>query len=82
MRDAAESVGMRRGLARRTRQSYGSWIARYGIFAKTAKILTSTSFLVHRLTGEYVIDHYTAANFSPIYDVGTQDWCFDLADDA
>jgi xylulokinase len=34
----------------------------------------------HRLTGEYVIDHYTAANFSPLYDIGTQDWCFDLAD--
>jgi xylulokinase len=49
------------------------------IYAKTAKILTSTSFLVHRLTGQYVIDHYTAANFSPVYDVGTQDWCFDLA---
>ncbi|WP_300585546.1 FGGY-family carbohydrate kinase [Marivita sp.] len=51
------------------------------IYAETAKVLTSTSFLVHRLTGEYVIDHYTAANFSPIYDVGTCDWCFDLADD-
>jgi len=37
MRDAADSAGMRRGLARRTRQSYGSWIARYGVFAKTAK---------------------------------------------
>ncbi len=37
MRQATDSVGMRRGLARRTRQSYGSWIARYGIFAKTAK---------------------------------------------
>lgn len=37
MRGAADSVGMRRGLARRTQQSYGSWIARYGIFAKTAK---------------------------------------------
>ena len=49
------------------------------IYARTAKILTSTSFIVHRLTGDYVIDHYTAANFSPIYDVETQDWCFDLA---
>lgn len=37
MRDAADSAGMRRGLARRTRQSYGSWIARFGLFAKTAK---------------------------------------------
>jgi xylulokinase len=51
------------------------------IFARTAKLLTSTSFLVHRLTGQYVIDHYTAANFSPLYDVERQDWCFDLAQD-
>ncbi len=49
------------------------------LYAKTAKILTSTSFLVHRLTGKYVIEHYTAANFSPLYDVEAQDWCFDLA---
>ena len=32
--------------------------------------MTSTSFIVMRLTGERVIDHYTAANFSPLYDVG------------
>ena len=49
------------------------------LFAKTAKILSSTSFIVHRLTGCYVIDHYTAANFSPLYDVDKQDWAFDLA---
>ncbi|MDA7881245.1 hypothetical protein N9A94_02980, partial [Akkermansiaceae bacterium] len=49
MRDAADSVGMRRGLARRTRQSYGSWIARYGLFARTDKAAmkpeTATDFL-------------------------------------
>ncbi|MDB4334117.1 phage integrase N-terminal SAM-like domain-containing protein, partial [Akkermansiaceae bacterium] len=28
------AVGARRGLARRTRQTYGSWIARYAVFAK------------------------------------------------
>lgn len=67
-----------------TSQSVGPkflWLKRNRpeIFAKTAKVLTSTSFVVHRLTGEYVIDHYTAANFSPFYDVGAQDWCLDLA---
>ncbi|MBF9032627.1 carbohydrate kinase [Rhodobacterales bacterium HKCCE2091] len=69
-----------------TSQSVGPkilWLKRQQpeLYARTAKILTSTSFIVHRLTGEYVIDHYTAANFSPLYDVATQDWCFDLADD-
>ena len=69
-----------------TSQSVGPkilWLRRTHpeMFDRTAKILTSTSFLVQRLTGEVVIDHYTAANFSPLYDVATQDWCFDLAND-
>jgi xylulokinase len=50
------------------------------LFARTAKVLTSTSYLTWKLTGEYVIDHYTAANFSPLYDVARQDWTSDLAD--
>ena len=69
-----------------TSQSVGPkilWLQRERpeIFAQTAHILTSTSFLVQRLTGEVVIDHYTAANFSPLYDVHTQTWVDDLADD-
>jgi xylulokinase len=50
------------------------------LFSRAAKVLTSTSFLTWKLTGEYVIDHYTAANFSPLYDVGRQDWTGELAD--
>jgi len=50
------------------------------VFDRTAHILTSTSYLTMKLTGERVIDHYTAANFSPLYDVTTQDWTDDLAD--
>jgi len=49
MRQASDSVGMRRGLAKRTRQSYGAWIARYALFAKSAqnamKPETGTAFL-------------------------------------
>jgi len=51
------------------------------LFARTAKVLTSTSYLVWKLTGEYVIDHYTAANFAPLYDVRRLDWTADLAGD-
>lgn len=51
------------------------------LFARTAKILTSTSYLVWKLTGEYVMDHYTAANGSPLYDVERLDWTLDLAPD-
>ncbi len=50
------------------------------LWARTDKILTSTSFITYRLTGSYVIDHYTAANFTPLYDIAKQDWCLDLAD--
>jgi xylulokinase len=50
------------------------------LFARTAKVLTSTSYLTWKLTGEHVIDHYTAANFSPLYDAGRQDWTSELAD--
>lgn len=69
-----------------TSQSVGPkilWLKRQrpDIYAKTSHVLTSTSFLVQRLTGEVVIDHYTAANFSPLYDVATQGWVEDLADD-
>ena len=88
--ELTERIGAERILDRcgnaLTSQSVGPkilWLKRHRpeIYARTAKVLTSTSFLVHRLTGEVVIDHYTAANVSPLYDVGTQDWCLDLADD-
>lgn len=38
MRTYSEAVGARRGLARRTRQTYGSWIARYAVFAKEDRL--------------------------------------------
>jgi len=68
-----------------TSQSVGPkilWLKRHRpeLFARAATILTSTSHLVMRLTGERVIDHYTAANFSPFYDVGRLDWSTDLDD--
>lgn len=49
------------------------------VYARAAHILTSTSYLTFRLTGERVIDHYTAANFAPLYDIHRQDWSADLA---
>ncbi len=48
------------------------------VWARTARVLTSTSYLVARLTGATVIDHYTAAGFGPLYDVDRQDWTEDL----
>ena len=69
-----------------TSQSVGPkilWLKRNRpeVYEKTAGILTSTSYLVFRLTGAYVVDHYTAANFSPLYIVDKLEWSSELADD-
>lgn len=69
-----------------TSQSVGPkilWLKRNRpeIFARTHKILTSTSYLVHRLTGRWVIDHYTAANTSPLYLADELAWSDELAGD-
>lgn len=51
------------------------------IFARARRIVTSTTYLVHKLTGTSVIDHYSAANFAPLYLADRQDWSTSLADD-
>jgi xylulokinase len=51
------------------------------IYAQTAKVISATPYLTWKLTGDYVMDHYTAANFSPLYDVNLQAWAHDLAHD-
>jgi xylulokinase len=66
-----------------TSQSVGPkilWLKRNApvAFSRLHKILTSTSYLVYRLTGTYVIDHYTAANFSPLYLVEERRWSNEL----
>jgi xylulokinase len=48
------------------------------IYEKAAKIVSSTTFIVQKLTGRCVMDHYTAANFSPLYVVDEQRWSDDL----
>ena len=54
------------------------------IFLQARKIVTSTTFLVHKLTGRFVVDHYTAANFTPLYNSATNSWddslCRDIVD--
>jgi xylulokinase len=68
-----------------TSQSVGPkilWLKRNRpeVFSRAEKIVGSTSFLVHRLTGRWTIDHYTAANFSPLYLVDQLDWSTELHD--
>jgi xylulokinase len=79
----AETILSRCGNAL-TSQSVGPkilWLKeeRPEVFARTDRVGTSTTYLTWKLTGEWVIDHYTAANFAPLYDVWRLDWTDDLA---
>ncbi len=67
-----------------TSQSVGPkilWLQRNrpDLWARTARVMSASSYLVLRLTGAFVIDHYTAAGFGPLYDVERLDWTDDLA---
>jgi xylulokinase len=44
------------------------------VYAKSRKFLNATSFLVHRLTGRFVTDHYCASNVAPLYDYDRRAW--------
>ena len=48
------------------------------IYQAAHKFVTSTTFLVARLTGKYYIDHYTAASFHPLYDLQAGQWSPEL----
>jgi xylulokinase len=47
-------------------------------WTRTARLHTATSFILERLTGVFAMDHYTAASWSPLYDMGRQAWATDL----
>ena len=44
------------------------------LFKKAYKFLNSTSYINFKLTGNYVIDHFSAANTSPFYDITNNTW--------
>lgn len=52
------------------------WFRRHEpeLYRQTWKILTASSYLVFRLTGRIVIDHYTAVAFAPLYDLPALRW--------
>lgn len=52
------------------------WLRRHepDIVARTASFLGATSYLVYRLTGEMVMDRYTASSYTPLYDLRAGGW--------
>ncbi len=56
------------------------------LWAKTAGIMSGTSYLTFRLTGTAFLDHYTASTYAPMYDPEACRWsdrfCRDIVDPA
>lgn len=59
------------------------WLVRHepDVWARTKKFLTLSSYLVHRLTGEYVLDHHLASQSDPLYDLQENRWIDEWAED-
>lgn len=58
-----------------------AWLRRHepDVWARTAGFHMASSFIVHRLTGAYVLDHHSASQCDPLYDLAGQDWAEDWA---
>ncbi|WP_431961529.1 FGGY-family carbohydrate kinase [Actinacidiphila sp. bgisy160] len=53
-----------------------AWVAEHEpeVFAAARRLFMPASFLAHRLTGAYVLDHHSASQSVPFYDTRAQDW--------
>ncbi|WP_049575137.1 FGGY-family carbohydrate kinase [Streptomyces sp. SBT349] len=53
------------------------------VYGATRRWFMASSFLVHRLTGAYVLDHHSASQCTPLYDLGRgewiEEWCEQIA---
>jgi xylulokinase len=49
------------------------------VYARARRWYSAHSFVVARLTGEYVLDHHTASQCDPLYDLHARDWATDWA---
>lgn len=59
------------------------WLRRHepAVWQKTAMLLMASSYAVLRLTGEYVLDHHSASQCTPLYDLREGAWIEAWADD-
>jgi len=51
------------------------------VWKRTRRWYSSHSYVVARLTGEYVLDHHTASQCDPMYDLAANDWNHDWAEE-
>lgn len=57
------------------------WLAEHepDLWRRTARLHMPSSFAIQRLTGEYVLDHHSASQCDPLYDIEVSDWAHDWA---
>jgi len=57
------------------------WLRRHqpDVWQRTERWFGCSSYVVARLTGEYVLDHHTASQCDPFYDLQAQSWAEDWA---
>ncbi len=51
------------------------------LYAQAARFVGATSYVVFKLTGEWAVDHYSAANLAPLYDADALAYSDALAGD-
>jgi xylulokinase len=51
------------------------------VWQQTRRMFMASSFLAHRLTGRYVLDHHSASQSAPLYDSRRQRWIPEWADE-
>ncbi|ONK13432.1 FGGY-family carbohydrate kinase [Streptomyces sp. MP131-18] len=62
-----------------------AWVreAEPAVWARTRRWHMASSYLVHRLTGAYVLDHHSASQSTPLYDLRgggwIEEWCEEIA---
>jgi xylulokinase len=59
------------------------WLRRHepDVWARTRRLLMAHTFVVHRLTGAYVLDHHAASQCDPLYDLRAGRWIEEWATD-
>jgi xylulokinase len=79
---------MRRCGSALTSQALGpkfAWVRQCepGVYGRMRRWYMASSFLVRRLTGAYVLDHHSASQCDPLYDLRgrcwIEDWCEEIA---
>jgi xylulokinase len=77
---------LRRGGSALSSQAVGpklSWLRRNEpeVWERTRRLLMASSYAIGRLTGAYVLDHHSASQCDPLYDLAANAWAPDWADE-